>query len=119
MSPDAPSANAVGAALVRPTLRVTLHADTATRKYTLSPPTVTDTLPHSRMQLEQVKEMAAGHLKELCAAQRIQVPEESFAFYLTEQFNVISGWGEDSGRIFDVGVQIPPGFIDEFTGVIA
>ncbi len=118
MSPYAPSANAVGAALVRLTLRVTLHADTATKKYTLSPPTVTDTLPRSQMQLEQVKEMAARHLKELCTAQQINLPEETFAFYLTEQFNVISGWGEDSGRIFDVGVQIPPGFIEDFTGVI-
>ncbi len=120
LSPYAASANAIGAALARPTLRVTLHADTITQQVTLSPPTLTQPLPKTpRLQLAQVKEMALKYLKERCQVQQIPFKESDAFFFLEEQFNVLSGWGESSGRIFDVGVQIQSGFIDEFTGVIS
>jgi N-methylhydantoinase A len=36
---------------------------------------------------------------------------------LAEQFNMIRGWGR-VGKIFQVRVQIAPGLIDEFKGVV-
>ena len=36
--------------------------------------------------------------------------------YLEEQFNMIRGMGL-AGKLFDMGIQITPGFIEEFKGV--
>jgi len=38
------------------------------------------------------------------------------SFFMEEQFNMIGGW-DRTGKLFDVGIQVTPGFIAEFKGV--
>lgn len=112
-----PIANALGAALARPTADMRLHADTARQFYTVDP-------GHGKQQhkfkwdtqLDDIKQLAEQEFLNL--TQQIGV-EKYFAyreFYKTEQFNIIRGW-DTEGKIFDVGLQITPGIIDEFKGV--
>ena len=39
-----------------------------------------------------------------------------YEFFMEEQFNMIRGWST-TGKIFDVGIQIAPGVIEQFKGV--
>ncbi|MGI6451939.1 MAG: hydantoinase/oxoprolinase family protein [Syntrophomonadaceae bacterium] len=112
-----PLANALGAAVVRPTLAVDLHVDTEKNLFTKSPGGVQGQLENRhRLQLEDVKKLAWQHLQEVSRERNMEEYAGDYSYYLEEQFNVIRGW-ERSGKIFDVGIQIAPGFIKEFEGV--
>ncbi len=115
--PYSPVANALGASVVRPTLTVVLRADTQTNKYTLDPGGIRGELEKpGSFQLTDAKEMARQYL--VSAGQKLGMKEYTadFSFFLEEQFNMIRGW-DRVGKIFEVGIQVAPGFIEEFKGV--
>lgn len=112
-----PVANALGAAVVRPTLSVELHADTQTKRYTLNPGAKSGEIekPNS-FQLFHAKDMALQHLLTLGQELGMEEYTDDCCFYLEEQFNMIRGW-DRTGKLFEVGIQVAPGFITEFKGV--
>ena len=110
-------ANALGAAVARPTLVVNLHVDTQTKIYTLDPGGVRGTLenPHN-FQLKDAREMARKHLEQVGKERGMASYTNESSFFMEEQFNMIGGW-DQTGKLFDVGIQVTPGFIEEFKGV--
>lgn len=111
-----PVANAVGAALVRPTLAVEVHVDTQNGVYTVSPGGLRGEVTQRNFQLQDAKELASKYLAEIGKKRGMKGYADQGQFYLEEQFNVIRGW-DRAGRLFDVGIQIAPGFIPEYEGV--
>lgn len=112
-----PVANALGAAVVRPTLAVYMHADTQKNLYTLSPGNINETVPNpGNFQLKNAKQLARNYLSKLAYDSGIEKYADEASFFMEEQFNMVRGWNR-VGKIFDVGIQISPGFIDEFEGV--
>ncbi|MBP8819765.1 MAG: hydantoinase/oxoprolinase family protein [Syntrophomonadaceae bacterium] len=110
-------ANALGAAVARPTLVVNLHVDTQTKIYTLDPGGVRGTLENPRnYQLEDARQMAKKHLKEVGKERGMASYTDESSFFMEEQFNMIGGW-DRTGKLFDIGIQVTPGFIAEFKGV--
>jgi N-methylhydantoinase A len=110
-------ANALGAAVARPTLVVNLHVDTQTKTYTLDPGGVRGTLDNPRnYQLEDARQMAKKHLEEVGKERGMASYTDESSFFMEEQFNMIGGW-DRTGKLFDVGIQVTPGFIAEFKGV--
>jgi len=112
-----PVANALGAAVVRPTLAVILHADTQSKQYNLDPGGISGALDKPRnFQLADAKEIARKHLQKLGTELGLEDYVDDADFFLEEQFNMIRGW-DRTGKLFEVGLQISPGFIKEFKGV--
>ncbi len=115
--PYSPVANALGASVVRPTLTVVLRVDTQSKKYTLDPGGSSGELGKPRnFQLADAREMARQYL--LTMGQELGMEEYTAdsIFFLEEQFNMIRGW-DRVGKLFEVGIQVSPGFIKEFKGV--
>lgn len=113
----APVANALGAAVVRPTLALQLHVDTASNLYTVDSGGLTGTLPDPRkFQLTDAKVLAISCLEEVSRARGIDKYTVNASFFMEEQFNMIRGW-DRVGKIFEVGIQVAPGFIEEYQGV--
>jgi N-methylhydantoinase A/oxoprolinase/acetone carboxylase beta subunit len=112
-----PVANALGASVVRPTLSVQVHVDTATNTCTVDPGGIQATLQQGgRMQLEDVKALACRYLVSIGTERGMAEYTGEYKFYMEEQFNTIRGYSS-SGKLFDVGVQVLPGFISEYKGV--
>lgn len=110
-------ANALGASVVRPTLAVTLHADTQTGVAVIDPGAKRVELANpGRTQLEDMKTLARQELEQIAAQRGMQEYAGDYRYYLEEQFNSLGGRGR-AGKIFEVGIQISPGFIHEFKGV--
>lgn len=111
-----PVANALGAAVARPTLAVTVHVDTQNRLCTVSPGGLTRVFDQRNCQLQDVRDLARLFLKEMCLERGLSDYADEAGFYLEEQFNVIRG-SSLAGKVFDVGIQIAPGFVHGYEGV--
>lgn len=110
-------ANALGASVVRPTISVQVHVDTAANTYTVDPGGVQAPLPQgSQTQMEDVKALACKYLVGIGSERGMGEYTSEYKFYMEEQFNTIRGYS-GSGKLFDVGVQVLPGFIKDFKGV--
>jgi N-methylhydantoinase A len=112
-----PVANALGAAVARPTLSVQVHVDTQNRAYTVSPGGFSGTIDGKNYQMEDALDLAKRYLKEISDERGLSDYADEGRVYLEEQFNVIRGMNR-VGKLFDVGIQIAPGFIHEFKGVV-
>ena len=113
-----PVANALGAAVARPTLAVEVHVDTERRTYTVSPGGASGTVEPRNYQLKNARDLAEQCLKDITLERGLAAYGDDTKVYLEEQFNVIRGW-DLAGKLFDVGIQIAPGFVPEFKGVTA
>jgi len=112
-------ANALGAAVARPTLSVSLHADTQTRQYNLDPGGVKGSLDNAgKFQMEDARQMARRYLEQIGSERGMSSYVKETSFFMEEQFNMIRGW-DGTGKLFDVGIQVAPGFVEEFKGVKA
>ncbi len=110
-------ANALGACVARPTLALHVHIDTQNKVFAIDQDGLHGSLPAVRsFQMKDAKELAQHHLTEIAKSRGMEHYAVEAEFYLEEQFNVIRGW-DTAGKIFDVGVQISPGFIEEYKGV--
>lgn len=108
-------ANALGAAVSRPTLSLILHADTGQRHFHLNEDGIAGKIP-ANFSLEDAKEMAREYLEELMVKRGMAQYAHHYEYFLEEQFNTISGF-MTIGKIFDVGIQVAPGVIDELADV--
>ena len=111
-----PVANALGAAVARPTLAVEVHVDTENRSYTVSPEGLRGEIDKGDYRMEDVHRLARHFLKEICLQRGLSAYGDDGKIYMEEQFNVIRGMHR-GGKLFDVGIQITPGFVPEFKGV--
>ncbi len=111
-----PVANALGAALARPTLAVQVHIDTQNRVYTVSPGGAGGRTENRNYQMEDARELALSYLKQIGSERGLSAYADDAEVYLEEQFNVVRGW-DRAGKLFDVGVEIKPGFVHGYKGV--
>ena len=110
--PLAMVANALGAALARPTLHISLRADTAAGEYTVPELGLRAPLTDRRYSIQQAGKQAALHLREMAASAGITADEIETTF--AEEFNLVRGFST-VGKIIHVGVQIKPGIIASLT----
>lgn len=99
-------ANAVGAAVARPTLDVTLRADTAQGYYTVAELGLRKDLPSRRFGLADAAALASRHLAERAAAAGI--PAGAVETVYEEEFNLVRGFST-TGKIITCRLQIKPG----------
>ena len=113
----APTANALGAAVARPTLAVALYADTQQQRLLIDREGIEERIVGpDAFQLDDAKEKALEYLARLAAARGMGAYMHDVRVHLAEQFNMIRGYSR-VGKIFQVEAQISPGLIDEFKGV--
>lgn len=109
-----PVANALGAALARPTLSMNLHIDTQNGFYTTDLDGVHGQVAKGRaFQMQDAQNLALELLQKIAAENDMSQYSNEACFYQEEQFNIIRGW-DSPGKIFEVGIKIVPGFISEF-----
>jgi N-methylhydantoinase A/oxoprolinase/acetone carboxylase beta subunit len=99
-------ANAVGAAVARPTIEVTLRADTAQGYYTVAELGHRAALPAGRFGLADAQSLAARHLEE--RARTASIPAVAVETVYSEEFNLIRGFST-TGKIITCRLQIKPG----------
>ena len=115
--PYAPVANAVGTAVARPTLSVTLRVDTERGVFTVAEDGQQGTIPareKDRFHLDDAEAMARRLLQEKADAMGLGEYSQEAEVTLKEVFNMIRGWSR-VGRLLDVIVQIAPGLIPGWT----
>jgi N-methylhydantoinase A len=106
----APVANAIGAAVARPTLTLNLHIDTERGEYIVAEEGLTGKVTDRKMTPEQAEKMAKKLLAE--RAERLGIGEyagEAEQTY-SEVFNMIRGWST-VGRLLDIRMEIPAGLL--------
>ena len=110
-------ANALGACVARPTLSLKLHIDTQSGYYVLDQDGRKGIIATgTTLQMQDARELALQNLAEIAKVRGMDEYSGDAEFYLEEQFNVIRGW-DTVGKIFDIGIQIAPGFIKKYQGV--
>jgi N-methylhydantoinase A/oxoprolinase/acetone carboxylase beta subunit len=112
---NAPVANALGAALARPTLGVTLRVDTERKVYTVAEDGTQEQMNKlANYHLDEAEDLARKLLHN--RAEMIGLGEYSQEAEVThrEMFNMIRGWSR-VGRLIDIVVQIPAGLIPDWT----
>lgn len=113
----APVANALGACVARPTLAFNLHIDTQNQKFFIDCNGISGNIKNPRnFQMQDAHDLALEHLHLLAAQKGMAGYTADARFYREEQFNVIRGW-DRAGKIFELAVQIAPGFVEGYEGV--
>ncbi|NPV26033.1 MAG: hydantoinase/oxoprolinase family protein [Firmicutes bacterium] len=109
--PHAEVANAIGAAVARPTLSISLRVDTERERYSVAETGQEEKLPNAkRFFIEEANELGRQLLRERAAALGITEYADEMEIIHSEVFNMVRGW-HTVGRLFDVTVQIAPGLI--------
>ena len=110
----APVANALGAAVARPTLGITLRVDTEQAFYSIAEDgTQKKSTKLSKYHLEEAQNLAKQLLKERAEQMGLSGYSQEAEVTHSELFNMIRGWSR-VGRLIDVVVQIPAGLIPEW-----
>ncbi len=109
----APVANALGAAVARPTLTLNLRIDTERGEYAVAEEGLIGKLTDKKMSLDQAEKMAAKLLAE--RAERLGIGKYAGEAEVTysEIFNMVRGWST-VGRLLDVRMEIPAGILSEW-----
>ena len=102
------AANAIGAAVARPTIDITLRADTVTGYYTVAELGIKNKLPGGRFTLTDAYQLAADHLAELAVSRGITLAVTEII--QSEEFNVVQGF-RTVGKIMTCRLQIKPGVL--------
>ena len=107
-------ANAIGAALARPTIEITMHVDTS--KKILSVPELDIYEGVSpRFNLDMAKEKALDLVKEHAKSKGIYFDDIDAEITEESSFNMVRGF-YTSGKDIRVRAQIKPGLIQELRG---
>ncbi len=107
-------ANAIGAALARPTLALSLHIDTQNGYYSTDLEGISGSVSKgSAFQMKDAQKLARDLLHRIVVEKDMASYMDDAEFYQEEQFNIIRGW-DSTGKIFEMGIQIVPGFIEGF-----
>jgi N-methylhydantoinase A len=106
----APVANAIGAAVARPTLTLNLHVDTERGEYNVAEEGLTGKVTDSKMSPEGAEKLARRLLAERAA--RLGIGEYAGEAEVTysEMFNMIRGWST-VGRLLDLRLEILAGLL--------
>ena len=106
----APVANAIGAAVARPTLTLNLHVDTEKGEYDVAEEGLAGRISDKKMSSEEVEKLARRLLSERAA--RLGIGEYAGEAEVTysEVFNMIRGWST-VGRLFDLRLEILAGLL--------
>ncbi len=109
----APVANAIGAAVARPTLTLNLRIDTERGEYVVAEEGMIGKVGDRKMGLEQAEAMARKLIAE--RAERLGVGDYAKEAEVTysEIFNMVRGWST-VGRLLDVRMEIPAGILVEW-----
>lgn len=110
---NAEVANAIGAAAAKPTIDITLRADTSQGIYTVAELGLTEKLSGRHMRLEQIRELAAECLSGRAA--RLGMPAGECSVVYEEEFNLIRGFNT-IGRAFTCRMQLKPGVLVRLRG---
>lgn len=107
-------ANAVGSALARPTMEITMHVDTSKKTLTVPELELYEKVS-SKFTLDMAKEKALDLIKE--NAKSIGGSSDNIDAEITEEssFNMVRGF-HTSGKDIRVKAQIKPGLIQELRG---
>jgi N-methylhydantoinase A/oxoprolinase/acetone carboxylase beta subunit len=107
----APVANAIGAAVARPTLTLNLRVDTEQGSYSVAEEGLTGKVTGRNMNLEQAEALARKLLAE--RAERLGIGEQAKEAEVTysEIFNMVRGWST-VGRLLDVRLEVPAGILE-------
>jgi N-methylhydantoinase A/oxoprolinase/acetone carboxylase beta subunit len=111
----APVANAIGAAVARPTLTLNLHIDTERNEYIVAEEGLMGKVTDKRMTPEQAEQLAKKLVAE--RAERLGIGEYAGDAEVTysEVFNMIRGW-TTVGRLMDVRMEVPAGLLSSWRG---
>ncbi|HPS90530.1 MAG TPA: hydantoinase/oxoprolinase family protein [Methanothrix sp.] len=106
----APVANAIGAAVARPTLTLNLHIDTENKMYSVAEDGLTGKVTDQKMSAEDAERLARRLLAERAARLGISEYAAEAEVTYSEVFNMIRGWST-VGRLMDVRMEIPAGLL--------
>jgi len=106
----APVANAIGAAVARPTLTLNLRVDTERGEYVVAEEGMIGKVGDRKLGLEQAEAMARRLIAE--RADRLGIGEYAGEAEVTysEIFNMVRGWST-VGRLLNVRMEIPAGIM--------
>lgn len=105
-------ANAVGAAVARPTLSAGLRADTTDNYYIIPESGRRERLPH-RFNKAVAKELLTSWLREQTATW--QLPDQETELISYEHFNTVHGYYH-TGDIYSLRMQLKPGILHKVVG---
>ncbi len=114
--PDhAPVANAIGAAVARPTMTLSLRIDTERSIYTVEEDGTLGEIKGRNISLEGAEDMARRLLRE--RAERFGIDEyaNEAEVISSEVFNMVRGWST-VGKLIDVKMAIPAGILAAWRG---
>ncbi len=103
-------ANAIGAAVARPTLTLNLHIDTESKEYAVAEDGLTGRVTNQKMTLEEAERLARRLLAERAELLGISEYAAEAEVTYSEVFNMIRGWST-VGRLMDVRMEIPAGLL--------
>jgi N-methylhydantoinase A len=106
----APVANAIGAAVARPTLTLNLRIDTERGEYVVAEEGLTGRANCKNMNLEQAEQMARKLMIDRANKMGIGEYANEAEVTYSEIFNMVRGWST-VGRLLDVRMEIPAGII--------
>ncbi|OPX85594.1 MAG: Acetophenone carboxylase gamma subunit [Pelotomaculum sp. PtaB.Bin013] len=106
--PYAPVANAVGAAVAKPTLQVSLRADTEQGYYHIREEGYQGKIDRRSFNEQKALGLAREKLLEKAADYGLAVTPDEIEVTYQEVFNMIRGW-DTAGRLYDFTVQTPRG----------
>lgn len=101
-------ANAIGAAVARPTIDITLRADTEQGYYTVAEIGVQQNLGGRSCDCDSCYELAKLHLEE--RAEQAGIPADDIEIIQQEEFNIVRGY-HTAGKIITNRLQIKPGVL--------
>jgi len=101
-------ANAIGAAVARPTMQVSLRADTEQGYYIIQEEGQQEKIKDRNFNERMALDLAKESLIKRAAKYGLEVDPDEIEVASQEVFNMIRDW-HTSGRLFDVTVQTPRG----------
>ena len=108
--PYAAVANAIGAAVARPTLTLNLHIDTEKGEFSVAEEGQTGRVTDQKMTPDDAERLARRLLGERAALLGIGEYTGEAEVTYSEVFNMIRGWST-VGRLMDVRMEIPAGLL--------
>jgi N-methylhydantoinase A/oxoprolinase/acetone carboxylase beta subunit len=106
--PFAPVANAIGAAVAKPTLQISLRADTEEGFYHIREEGLRQSIGRGAFNEQKALVLAKEKLIEKAASYGLKVNNEDVEVTYQEVFNMVRGW-DTTGKLYDFTVQTPRG----------
>ncbi len=101
-------ANAIGAALAKPTLQVNLRADTEQGYYIIQEEGHQEKISDRKFNEKRALELAKNSLLKRALQYGLKPAAEEIEIINREVFNMVRGW-DTTGRLYDITVQTPRG----------